>query len=131
MLYFLTEDPVDSEQEPLQAAVAAVMKTVDESKLFSSEMAPSKANEVFLVSYKNSAQHLRSGLRVRQHLDPATQAQNEQDLRESLKLESASLEDAMEGLSLLGEWKSSEQVKDAYLATAKERWRQATIFQKA
>ena len=65
---------------------------------------------------------------MRQFLDPDSGEQNQQDVIRTLALEGIGLEDAVEGLELLREWKAKDQYQDDYLAAARKRWPEATAF---
>ena len=107
------------------------------SEIITAELATLIANDVtdlpahnasFLEKHSSSAPHILAGLRARQHLDPKTVEQNRKDLQETLGLDSAGLDDAVAGLELLKEWNSPSAAKDAYLAQARQRWPEATVF---
>ena len=65
---------------------------------------------------------------MRQFLDPGSSEKNQQDVIRTLALEGCSLQDAVKGLELLKEWKAKDQYQDDYLATAHERWPEASAF---
>lgn len=66
---------------------------------------------------------------MRQFLDPSGSGEkNQQDVIRTLALEGCGLEDAVKGLGLLKEWKAKEQYQDDYLAAARERWPEASVF---
>ena len=67
---------------------------------------------------------------MRQFLDPGSSEKNQQDVIRTLALEGIGLEDAVKGLELLKEWKAKDQYQNDYLAAARERWPEATAFQK-
>ena len=75
-----------------------------------------------------SAAHVQACLRVRQALDPKTSDDNQKDVIRTLALPSVSLEDAIQGLELLNEWKAQSQYRQDYIAAAHERWPEATAF---
>lgn len=87
-------------------------------------------NDEFLQIHAQSPLHVHSALTVRHILDPGSQPQNEKDLLETLKLDSISAENVRAGLSLLEDWKSDEETKDAYLESARKIWPEATVFRK-
>ena len=90
----------------------------------------SERNDEFLKDHHDSASHVRACLRVRQFLDLDSGEQNQQDVIRTLALEGIDLEDAVEGLELLKEWKAKDQYQDDYLAAARQRWPEASAFQK-
>jgi hypothetical protein len=49
-------------------------------------------------------------------------------LKKTLSLSDITVEQAVEGLALLDEWKSEQKVKDEYRAKAAERWGEASVF---
>ena len=90
----------------------------------------SKRNDEVLQQHHDSAPHVRACLRVRQFLDPSSSEKNQQDVIRTLALEGCSLEDAVKGMELLGEWKAKDQYLGDYLAAAHESWPEASAFQK-
>ena len=86
-------------------------------------------NSDFLARHQSSALHIQAGLWVRAQLDPSTKEINEKELIATLTLDTVSLPEAIAGLELLNEWKSSMEVKDNYRNRAAERWKQASRFQ--
>jgi N-alpha-acetyltransferase 15/16, NatA auxiliary subunit len=89
-----------------------------------------KLNDGFLSKHSDKPSHRRSGLKTRQLLDASSLANNEKDLLAILGLESADLNEAIEGLHVLDEWKSDQSVKDKYVAAAAKKWPEATAFAK-
>lgn len=83
-----------------------------------------------MQNHAQSAPHLHSAYNVRYLLDPSTKSQNEKDLLKTLDLESVTLEQAVEGLALLEEWKSEEGVKEEYRRKAGRRWEGASRLRK-
>lgn len=73
---------------------------------------------------------MQAGFRVRQLLDPSSLEQNQQDVIRTLALEGCSLEDAVAGLEQLTESKPKAQYVNDYVAAARERWPQASAFEK-
>lgn len=96
--------------------------------LFDNEQSPSKWNESFIKTNKSSASHVQSGLRVRGLLDKGSQEQNEKELIETLSLQRETLAEAIAGLELLEEWRSSAEVVSAYKQAAGSIWGEATAF---
>jgi hypothetical protein len=74
--------------------------------------------------------HLQSGYNTRYILDNSSKAQNEQDLQKTLDLSDVTIDQAIDGLALLDEWKSEQKVQDDYRAKASSRWTEATVFKK-
>ena len=90
----------------------------------------SKHNDEFLAKNHESAPHVQACLKVRQFLDPGSSEKNQQDVIRTLALEGSSLDDAVRGLELLKEWKAKDQYRNDFLAAARERWPEASVFKK-
>lgn len=88
-------------------------------------------NENFLQQHHDSAAHVQAALRVRQLLDPDSREKNQQDVIRTLALEGCGLEDAVAGLEWLRGEKAKREYVDDYVAAARERWPDATAFEKA
>lgn len=88
-------------------------------------------NDKFLQQHHESAAHVQAALRVRQLLDPNTREKNQQDVIRTLALEGCRLEDAVAGLDFLKGEKAKARYVDDYVAAARERWPEATAFEKA
>jgi N-alpha-acetyltransferase 15/16, NatA auxiliary subunit len=88
-------------------------------------------NDTYLSKHKDSTPHIQATLRVRQLLDPKSKAKNQIDLIRSLDLPGIGIKEAESGLGLLKEWKSESDVREKYLAAARKRWSQATVFKAA
>ncbi len=89
-----------------------------------------KHNDEFMQEHHNSAPHVQAGLRVRQLLDPSSFEKNQQDVIRTLALEACSLEDAVAGLEQLTKSMPKTQYVNDYVAAARERWPEASAFQK-
>jgi len=89
-----------------------------------------KHNNEFMQEHQHSAPHMQAGFRVRQLLDPSSLEQNQQDVIRTLALEGCSLEIAVAGLEQLTESKPKAQYVNDYVAAARERWPQASAFEK-
>ncbi|KAI9713785.1 MAG: hypothetical protein M1820_000515 [Bogoriella megaspora] len=85
-------------------------------------------NEAFISRHKSSPHHIHAYLKVRQILDPPSLTKNEKGLQDSLDLEKIELEEGIEGLLLLEEWGSTNEVKKAYVDAAREKWKEASVF---
>ncbi|KZZ91345.1 Alpha-acetyltransferase 15, NatA [Ascosphaera apis ARSEF 7405] len=85
-------------------------------------------NEEYITKHASSPAHLQAGLQVRQLIAPGDEvkAKNEQQLIESLEV--SQLEDAIRGLRLFDEWKSSGDAKEKYIEKATQRWEHASAF---
>jgi N-alpha-acetyltransferase 15/16, NatA auxiliary subunit len=119
---------VDSLSVPLPPTVKEVIDSCFD--LLPTSTSLSAHNDDFLLKHSQSPAHVQSGLRIRQLLEPSTHSKNEQDLVGSLGLKMATLDNAREGLELLTEWKSEQQVKEKYREAARQRWPDATLFAK-
>ncbi|KAK2734256.1 hypothetical protein FQN55_002873 [Onygenales sp. PD_40] len=118
---------IDTLTEPLPAEVSEVIATDFEPLLSKSENLTSW-NDSFLAAHKSSAAHVQSALSVRRLLTPDAKAGTEKDLLSTVDLETTSLENALAGLHLLDDWKSSREAKAAYINQAQKRWEQASAF---
>lgn len=87
-------------------------------------------NEEFMQKHHNSAPHVQAGLRVRQLLDPSSLEKNQQDVIRTLALEACSLGDAVAGLEQSKKSKPKMQYVNDYVAAARERWPEASAFEK-
>lgn len=119
---------VSKVSEPLPAQTAEVLKESFTTPSASADL--TAYNNDFLKKHSDSASHLQSAYNVRQVLDASSKSTNEADLKKTLDLPNATVEDAVAGLVLLSEWNSDEKVKDDYRAKAASRWTEATIFKK-
>jgi hypothetical protein len=88
----------------------------------------SSYNDKYLAKHKDCARRTQSVLRVRTLLDKSTKTANEKNLIATLNLSNVDMEEAIEGLDLLKEWKSETSVKEQYTSAAKKKWPEATIF---
>jgi hypothetical protein len=89
-----------------------------------------KHNDTFMQEHHNSAPHVQAALRVRQSLDRSSLEKNQQDVIRTLALDGCSLADAVAGLKQLRSSKPKGQYVDDYVAAARERWPQASAFEK-
>jgi N-alpha-acetyltransferase 15/16, NatA auxiliary subunit len=87
-------------------------------------------NSEWQQKHSQSVPHLLSAYNVRHILDKSTQGQNEADVKQLLKVDSITIEQADAGLKLLEEWKSDEKTRDAYREAAAAKFYEATVFQK-
>lgn len=83
-----------------------------------------------MQEHHNSATHVQAGLRVRRLLDPSSLEKNQQDVIRTLALEGCSVQDANDGLEYLKDSKAKTQYVDDYTAAARERWPEASAFEK-
>ena len=89
-----------------------------------------KQNDDFIKQHHDSAAHVQACLKVRRLIDPESDEKSQQDLIRTLALGGCTLQDALEGLELLKEWKAKSQYVEDYTAAAHERWPNATAFEK-
>ena len=116
---------VDS-YKPSDPKIATVLKSCTDIIPPSSKLKSS--NDSFLKKHHSSPRHVVSGLRVRDSLDAASKAQNEKDLVKVLGLPGVSLSDVDLALSVLKEWKSSEEAVRQLKAEARRKWPEANAF---
>jgi len=119
---------LDSLPEPLPTAVAEIIGTGFE-KLLPKSQDLNEWNNTFLESQKGSVTHVQAALTARQLLNPATKEQCEKDLIATLELDDVTIDQALAGLELLDEWKSSLTVRRTYEEKAQLRWTGASLFQ--
>ncbi|KAK0859065.1 hypothetical protein LTS02_009522 [Friedmanniomyces endolithicus] len=91
-------------------------------------------NEEYLAKHKDSALHVQGAVRVRHALHPDgsgdVKETSAKDLQHTLDSENTTLVQAEEGLRVLGEVVGADgKGKEAYVAKARERWPEATVFQ--
>ncbi|KAL8831127.1 MAG: hypothetical protein Q9170_005429 [Blastenia crenularia] len=113
--------------EPLPPKASEVLESKF-SPLVPSDADLWKLNADFLAKNNESAAHVQASLRVRQMLDPETSDDNQKDVIRTLALPTVPLEDAVQGLELLNEWKGPSRYREDYIAAAHERWPEATAF---
>lgn len=85
-------------------------------------------NNTFLSTHKESVSHQQAGLTSRQLLKPESKPQCEQDLIATLDSKDITIDTALAGLELLGEWGSNQAAKSAYVEKASSKWPEATVF---
>ncbi|KAF1981215.1 TPR-like protein [Aulographum hederae CBS 113979] len=85
-------------------------------------------NEGFLKEHANSARHVLAGLKVKTLLDPSKKKACEGEVVKVLDLQDVGIEEALEGLEVLREWRSESGVRGEYLSKAKGRWEKASVF---
>jgi hypothetical protein len=113
------------------AEISRVAKDVLASSklLLASDIPISERNDAFLAEHSQNPSHIRSGLKVRQLIDPESQPRNEKDLAASLDLQAAGLSDFHDGMALLTEWNSAQEVKDTFRDAAQRKWPDASTLQ--
>jgi peptide alpha-N-acetyltransferase len=101
---------------------------LESKNLFDGNQSVSDWNDIFISTHKSRAAHVQAGLRVRHLLHKGSHEQDEKDLIEALSLQGLTLVEATTGLELLEEWRSSEEVVEAYKKAAESIWSEATVF---
>ena len=86
-------------------------------------------NSDFLAANKDSAAHVQAALDGRQLLKPDTKAQCVKDLLSTLDLEAISVDEALAGLELLGQWGGDSASKSSYVQKADSKFPHASVFQ--
>ncbi|KAI2852168.1 hypothetical protein CBS11350_646 [Aspergillus niger] len=118
---------LDSLSEPLAPQVAEVVNTEFEALLPKGQNLE-EYNNTFLSTHKESVSHQQAGLTSRQLLKPDSKPQCEQDLIATLDSKDITIDTALAGLELLGEWGSNQAAKSAYVEKASSKWPEATVF---
>ncbi|RDW94165.1 peptide alpha-N-acetyltransferase complex A subunit NAT1 [Aspergillus mulundensis] len=113
--------------EPLPAQVAEVVDTEFEALLPKGQNLD-EWNKSFLSANENSIPHKHAYLTCQQLLKPDTKAENEKELTATLDADIVSLETALAGLDLLGDWGSNQNTKTAYAEKASSKWPEASTF---
>jgi N-alpha-acetyltransferase 15/16, NatA auxiliary subunit len=118
---------VDAAEQP-SPKVAEVFKS--SSSIVPSSADLSKFNDEFAKRHAGSPQHLLSVLRARRLLDDSEAAKSslEKEVVTIIDGNGTTLEDTEDGLRLLKQWRSKEDVVDGYLAKARSKWPEATVF---
>ncbi|KAL8721680.1 MAG: hypothetical protein Q9225_001680 [Loekoesia sp. 1 TL-2023] len=118
---------LNSLPEPLSPKIFEILES-EFSSLIPPDADLLKLNSDFLAKNNESAAHVQASLKVRQLLDHKTSDDNQKDVIRTLALPSVSLEDAVGGLELLNDWKAQSRYREDYIASAHERWPEATAF---
>ena len=118
---------IEKSREEMPSRVAEII-ALELKSLLSGDQSLSDWNHSFIATHKSSASHVQAGLRVRELIDASSREQNEKDLIETLSLEGMTLAEAIAGLELLEEWRSSAEVVSAYQKAAGSIWSAATAF---
>ena len=98
------------------------------SSISPSEKDLKKYNETFISKHSQSVPHLHAGAKARAFLS-GSQNTLAQDILESLKVSSISLESTEAGLRILEESNIASRDIDRYKASAREKWPEASAFQ--
>ncbi|KAK3114076.1 hypothetical protein LTR53_007970 [Teratosphaeriaceae sp. CCFEE 6253] len=91
-------------------------------------------NEAYFATHKDSASHVQAVVRARYALQPESseaKAKSAQDLQTTLGTDGTSIGDAEEGLRVLGQIGVEDKAREAYVAEARERWPEATVFKQS
>ncbi|THC98951.1 hypothetical protein EYZ11_001588 [Aspergillus tanneri] len=118
---------LDSLSEPLVPQVAEVVNAEFEALLPKSQNLE-KWNNSFTAAHKDSVPHTQAGLTCGQLLNSESKSQCEKDLTATLDSDVVSIESALAGLNLLGEWGSDQAAKTAYAQKASNKWPESTAF---
>ncbi|KAL2860734.1 peptide alpha-N-acetyltransferase complex A subunit NAT1 [Aspergillus lucknowensis] len=113
--------------EPLPPQVAEVVDAEFED-LLPKSLKLDEWNASFIAAYSDSIPHRHAYLACQQLLAPESKSENETELNSTLDAEIVSLEAALAGLDLLGEWGSSQAAKMAYAQKASSKWPESTLF---
>ncbi|KAL5042183.1 hypothetical protein BDW71DRAFT_149246 [Aspergillus fruticulosus] len=113
--------------EPLAPPVAEVVDTELEALLPKAQNLV-EWNKSFLSAHADSIPHRHAYLTCQQLLNPESKSENEKDLTATLDASIVSLETALAGLDLLGEWGSDQAAKTAYAEKASSKWPESTAF---
>ncbi|KAL8998013.1 MAG: hypothetical protein Q9169_002853 [Polycauliona sp. 2 TL-2023] len=113
--------------EPLPSKISESLEA-EFSPLIPADADLLKINSDFLAKNSESAAHVQASLCARQGIDPKTADENQKDVIRTLALPSSSLEDAIQGLELLKDWKAQSRYRDDYIVAAHERWPEAIDF---
>jgi peptide alpha-N-acetyltransferase len=113
--------------EPLPPQVAEVVDAEFETLLPKAQKLD-EWNNSFLAAHENSVPHKHAFLTSQQLLNPESRSQNEKELTSTLDASIVSLETALAGLDLLGEWGSDQAAKTTYAAKASSKWPESTSF---
>jgi peptide alpha-N-acetyltransferase len=113
--------------EPLAPQVAEVVDSEFEALLPKSQKLD-EWNASFLSENKDSVPHKLAYLTCQQLLTPESKPETEKELASTLDASIVSLETALAGLDLLGEWGSNQAAKTAYAEKASSKWPESTLF---
>ncbi|KAL5000543.1 NMDA receptor-regulated protein 1-domain-containing protein [Aspergillus recurvatus] len=113
--------------EPLLPQVAEVVDTEFETLLPKAQNLD-EWNKSFLSAHEDSIPHRHAYLTCQQLLNPESKSEIEKELTATLDASIVSLETALAGLDLLGEWGSDQAAKTAYAEKASSKWPESTAF---
>ncbi|KAL4747383.1 hypothetical protein BDW72DRAFT_16501 [Aspergillus terricola var. indicus] len=114
--------------EPLPPQVAEVVDSEFEALLPKAQNLE-EWNKSFLSAHGDSIPHKHAYLTCQQLLNPESKSEYEKELAATLDASIMSLETALAGLDLLGEWGSDKAAKTAYAEKASSKWPESTAFQ--
>ena len=118
---------LDSSETGISSQIAEIISS-EAKPLYGKDQNTTEWNKSYIIANKSSASHVQAGLRVRGLLDKASREQNEKELIETLSIQDEALSEAIAGLELLEEWRSSPEVVAAYKQAAGSIWTEATAF---
>lgn len=92
----------------------------------------SERNEKYLASQSKSAPHVFAAIRVRKALEfkDVDKASSVQCVQDVLNRDATSIQHAIDGARLLNEIGAGAEAREGYLKAARQRWSQATAFQR-
>ncbi|KAL4811251.1 NMDA receptor-regulated protein 1-domain-containing protein [Aspergillus unguis] len=113
--------------EPLPAEVAEVVDAEFEALLPKAQNLE-EWNKSFAAAHKDSIPCTHAYLTCQQLLKPESKSESEKELTATLDANIGSLETALAGLSLLGEWGSNQAAKTTYAEKASSKWPESSSF---
>ncbi|KAL4933887.1 peptide alpha-N-acetyltransferase complex A subunit NAT1 [Aspergillus undulatus] len=112
--------------EPLPPQVAEVVDAEFEALLPKSQNLE-EWNKSFLAS-NDRIPHKHAYLTCQQLLKPESKSESEKELTSTLDASVVSLETALAGLDLMGEWGSNQAAKASYIEKASSKWPESSVF---
>ncbi|KAL4792509.1 NMDA receptor-regulated protein 1-domain-containing protein [Aspergillus venezuelensis] len=113
--------------EPLPPQVAEVVDGEFEALLPKAQNLD-EWNKSFIADKQDSISHKHAYLTCQQLLKPDSKAETEKELASTLDASVVSLETALAGLDLLGEWGSNQAAKASYAEKASSKWPESSLF---
>ena len=113
--------------EPLPPQVAEVVDAEFEALLPKAQNLD-EWNKTFIADKQDSIPHKHAYLTCQQLLKPDSKAETEKELASTLDASVVSLETALAGLDLLGEWGSNQAAKVSYAEKASSKWPESSLF---
>lgn len=113
--------------EPLSPQVAEVVDSEFEALLPKAQNLD-EWNKSYLEAHKDSIPHRHAYLTCQQLLKPQSKPESEKELTATLDANIVSLETALAGLNLMGDWGSNQAAKNTYAQKASSRWPESSSF---